>query len=305
MPLDDFLGVLDEIAATCNPAKIVIAVTGGEPLLRPDLEQCGTEFQRRGFPWGMVSNGYALTDQRLASLLECGLRSLTISLDGLEQSHNWLRAKEDSFQKAVKGIEAATRAHPLTFDVITCVNQRNLSELHDIKGLLHDLGVRRWRLVTIFPKGRARGIESLAVSGGQLRHLLNFIKSARNEGTINTRYGCEGFLGPYEGEVRPGLFWCRAGTNIGSVLVDGSISACPSLRGDFIQGNIHEDSFMECWRERFGVMRDRSWTRVGACADCSSYTWCEGDGLHLRDGSGGGLSCCHLRMLMEQDSGPA
>lgn len=57
MPLPHFLKVLDNIAMSANPSKIVIAITGGEPLMRSDLADAGLKINKRGFPWGMVTNG--------------------------------------------------------------------------------------------------------------------------------------------------------------------------------------------------------------------------------------------------------
>ena len=102
MPYQDFIKVVDQIKPHVNPNKTMIVLTGGEPLMRKDLEECGKELYNRGFPWGMVTNGYLLTKDRLISLLKSGLRSITISLDGLENSHNWLRGKDQSYIKALK-----------------------------------------------------------------------------------------------------------------------------------------------------------------------------------------------------------
>jgi len=99
--------------------------------------------------------------------------------------------------------------------------------------------------------------------------------------------------------VRDNPFFCHAGIHIGSVLVDGSISACPSLRADFIQGNIYKDDFWTVWNDRYQNMRDRSWTKTGKCATCKSYKYCEGNGLHLRDESTGEVLCCHMEMLQQ------
>jgi radical SAM enzyme (rSAM/lipoprotein system) len=302
MPLDDFLGVLEEIRAQINPAKVSVVLTGGEPLLRPDLETAGRLFRERGFSWGMVSNGYGLDTERFNRLLDSGLGSLTISLDGLEPEHDWLRARPGSFTRAVNAIRNAAAAPGLVFDVVTCVNQRNADSLNEVEDLLAGLGVKRWRLFTIFPKGRAQGDPVFDLSGGQFRTLLDFIEATRRNKRILASYGCEGFLAEYEGRVRNGLYWCRAGVNIGSVLADGSISACPSLRGDYIQGNIYHDSFLDCWNNRFQVMRDRSWTRTGDCAECNVFPWCEGNGLHLRDAGSGRLLRCHHHWLGDESS---
>jgi radical SAM enzyme (rSAM/lipoprotein system) len=299
MPLADFLGVLDKIRESCNPNKITLALTGGEPSLRDDLEKCGREFNKRGFPWGMVTNGYAMTQGRFEDLLRAGLGSMTLSLDGFEESHNWLRGKKDSYEKAVRCLEWAVKAEHLVFDVVTCVNQKNFSELEELKKFLIEAGLKRWRLFNIFPKGRAEDDALLDVTNEQFRELMEFIRKTRREGKIAAQYGCEGFLGAYEGEARDGFFFCRAGINVGSVLADGSISACPSLRGDYIQGNIYRDDFMACWNDRFEIMRDRSWTKTGACEKCEAYRWCLGNGLHLREEKTGKLLRCHLNMLNE------
>jgi len=297
MPLEDFLRVVDRVAEIYKPARTTIVLTGGEPLLREDLEACGADLARRGFPWGFVTNGYAMTESRFSKLMDSGLRSLSNSVDGLADSHNWLRGRPDSFPRALEAVELATRPGTLNFDVITCVNQKNFGELHDVKKLLIDRGVKRWRVGTIFPKGRAADDPLLDITNEQFRELMEFIKTTREEGKILASYGCEGFLGPYERKARTGVFFCWAGINVGSVLADGSISACPSLRGDYIQGNIYRDDFIDCWQNRFKVMRDRRWTRTGPCATCKAYRWCEGNGLHLRDEKTGRLMRCHLKML--------
>ena len=82
MPVADFIAAIDDIKSIVNPNKTMIVFTGGEPLMRNDIEICGKQLYDRGFPWGLVSNGLHVTKQRLNSLLQAGLRAVTISLDG-------------------------------------------------------------------------------------------------------------------------------------------------------------------------------------------------------------------------------
>ena len=91
MPAEDFMQVIQQITPHVHPNRAMIIFAGGEALLRNDLEACGLELYKRGFPWGLVSNGLALDRRRLDSLLAAGLHSITISLDGFEDAHNWLR----------------------------------------------------------------------------------------------------------------------------------------------------------------------------------------------------------------------
>ena len=61
MPLQDFLRVLDQVAERTDPHKVFVILTGGEPLVREDLEVCGRAIYDRGFPWGLVGLGSVRT----------------------------------------------------------------------------------------------------------------------------------------------------------------------------------------------------------------------------------------------------
>lgn len=299
MPAGDFLNAIDQITEIVNPNSTMIVLTGGEALLRKDLEQIGVSLYKRGFPWGIVSNGMLLTEQRINSLINSGLRAITISLDGMEESHNWLRGNARSFSSAFKAISLLPAIPDIKYDVVTCVNQRNFNELNQIKELLVSTGVKEWRIFTIFPIGRAKEHKELQLEPADFKKLFDFISQTRKEGLINLSYGCEGFLGNYEREVRDNFFICRAGINIASILADGSISACPNLRENFIQGNIYKDNFKDVWETKYAVFRDKSWTKTGICADCEFYKYCEGNGMHLRDEKTGELLFCHLKRIEE------
>lgn len=299
MPANDFLKAIDEIIEIVDPHHTMIVLTGGEPLLRNDLEQTGIALYKRGFPWGIVTNGMLLNEKRLHTLLLAGIRAITVSLDGLEESHNWLRGSAGSYSAAIHAISLLPATQGIQYDVVTCVNQRNFQELNQLKELLIGLGVKEWRIFTIFPVGRAKAHKELQLEPVEFKKLFDFIVQTRKEGRINLSYGCEGFLASYEQEVRDHFFLCRAGINIASVLADGSISACPNLRENFVQGNIYRDNFREVWENKYTVFRDRSWTKTGICAACEFYTYCEGNGMHLRDEKTGELMFCHLRRIEE------
>lgn len=295
MSLDDFLYAVDTIPGKSKNMTVVL--TGGEPLLRTDIELCGMEIRRRGMRWGMVSNGYLYDREKHISLLNAGLGALTISLDGLEENHNWLRNSNDSFVRADAAIILAASSSRLNFDVVTAVNQKNIHELPLIFQYLVSRGVRAWRLFTIIPIGRAKNRKELFLNDSQFKELLDFISMKRKQGAIDIKFSCEGYTGNYELKVRDSFFFCRAGINIGSILSDGSISACPNIDRKFIQGNIYRDNFFEIWQNKFETFRDRSWTGTGKCEKCTEYKECLGGGIHNRRGRGEDVLVCHNEML--------
>ena len=295
MPLKDFLSALDTIDPKSE--DLIVVLTGGEPLLRKDLELCGREIRKRGIRWGMVTNGYLYDRQKHIDLLNAGLGALTISLDGLEESHNWLRNKKDSFSRVEEAIALAASSSRLNFDVVTCVNKRNFEELPLIFDYLIGKGVKAWRLFTIVPVGRAKNNQDLFLSDLQFKELMDFISSKRTLKTIDINFSCEGYVGQYELMVRDSYFFCRAGINIGSILIDGSISACPNIDRTLSQGNIYKDSFYEVWQTKFQPFRNRIWTRTGRCEKCSEYKDCQGNGLHNWHGDKENALICHYEKI--------
>ncbi len=298
MPFEDFRKVLVRIKEKYDPHKIMVIVSGGEPLMREDLFKCGRAIYDLEFPWGMVSNGRLMSPKNIDRLLASGIHSLTISLDGFEDDHNWMRGTKDGFGYAARAVEILAKEPSIKFDVVTCVNNRNYDSLEQFKEYLISLGLKQWRLFTVFPVGRAAQDPDLQLSNERFRGLMEFIKKTRKEGRINANYGCEGFLGEYEGEVRDQLYTCQAGLSVASVLIDGSISACGSIRSDYHQGNIYKDDFIDVWENRFQPYRDRSWMKKDMCGDCRWFRYCQGNGMHLRDDDGN-LILCHYERLKQ------
>ncbi len=297
MPFEDFLQVTDEISRKYNPNTIMIVLTGGEPLLRSDLEEFGQKISAQGFPWGLVTNGLAFTERRFRSLRQAGLGAVTVSFDGFEAEHNFLRRHPRSFEKAEAAIKLLVNEPDMVYDVVTCVFPKNLEHLPDFEKYLVGLGVKHWRIFSIFPTGRAKTNPDLSLDASQLSELMLFISKSRAAGRINVSYSCEGFLGAFENEVREGFSFCRAGIHIGSVLVDGSVSACPNINHSFVQGSIYEEKFTDIWESKFQSMRNRNFAKKGICAECSVFDFCRGNGIHLHENETDGVQVCHYNML--------
>ena len=292
MPLEHFLTVLDDVATMTSPGRVLVNTVGGEPLVRPDIVECGKAITDRGFLWGTVTNGVLLDETMLGRLLDAGLCTMAVSLDGMETEHNWLRG--NSFDATMKAVNLLVRTPNLLWDVITCVSQRNFSTLPQFKQFLIDAGVRKWRIFTIFPQGRAKLNPELFLSPEQYVELMDFIVETRKQGMIDLSYSCEGFMGDYEGEVRSHFYRCDAGTMTASVLANGDISGCMSIRAHYAQGNIYHDRFSDVWNNRFEVMRNRCWLKHDECARCKAWDWCAGGPFHLRGDEGEMLHCNYL-----------
>ena len=270
-PLSDLLGVLDNCPDGFDRGRCVIITTGGEPMVRKDIMQVGAEIKKRGFLWGMVSNGMLLTREAVSELVRTGLDTIGMSFDGFEEEHNWMRGSDLSFKRADAAIDWFNE-HPISRDV------------------------RQWRIFTIAPMGRAVSEPELMLSNEQYVQLMNYIAAVRREGRIRLNYSCEGFLGPYEGVARDHVFRCIAGVSVASIRYDGAISGCLSIRSNYDQGNIHTDNFWDLWENGFKPYRDRKWMKTDECADCKVWRYCQGGAMHLRGEGGRMLSCNFLKI---------
>lgn len=280
MPFDDFLNAIKPIRQM-HKNPITIVITGGEPLLRNDLPEIGFRLRKEGFGWGIVTNGYAYDNAIHNELLKSGIGAVTLSIDGLEESHNKLRNNPKSFSNAINALELLNQTKQINFDVVTCINQYNVNELYELKKLLIDKNTKAWRIFTIAPIGRAKNNPDLRLNPIQLKELMDYIKLSRTEKQIDIKYSCESYTGEFEKYIRDNGFFCRAGINIASILIDGSISACPNISRNFVQGNIYSDDIIEIWENKFQIMRDRAWTKKGICSKCREYKNCLGGAMHL------------------------
>jgi radical SAM enzyme (rSAM/lipoprotein system) len=294
---EDILRVLREVKAHHDSHRISIALTGGEPLCYPDLFDLGREIYRLEFPWGMVTNGYAWSAQKVEEAKGAGLHTITVSLDGLEQEHDWLRGRPGSHRKAVEAISMLLDAGFLqALDVITCANPRNVHKLRDIYEQLAEIGVTNWRIFTISPIGRATDNEALFLSPADYHLLMDVVADLRRDGRIRMGLSESGYHGPqHEFRVRGEYFFCRAGINVAGIMCNGDILACPNIDRRLKQGNIHDDSFIEVWEQRYQQFRDRRWMKQGPCASCDHWRMCQGNSFHLWDLDRNQTKLCHCQ----------
>ena len=306
MPLEDFLRAFDTIPVEGRAKPFTVVLTGGEPLLRPDIAEVGKALRGRGVSWGIVSNGWFYDEAMHRKLMGAGMGALTISLDGLGEDHDWMRGRAGSFARAERAIAIAAKEPLINFDVVSCINRRNIGQLDALYDMIASLGVRQWRIFTIIPIGRAKDDPDMHLTDAEFVHLMDFIQAKRaaaaavKEGPrpMNVTFSCEGYLGRYERKVRQNPFFCRAGINIASVLIDGRICGCPNIDRDvFSQGNIYQDSLWEVWQHRFQPFRDRSWARRGRCADCPVFRDCQGNGMHNWHGDCAEVIHCHYQKI--------
>lgn len=296
--------VFKSIASKSNPKKIMIAVTGGEPLLRPDLFEVMSYAHNLGFNWGMVTNGFLVSQKVVDQMHRAGMSTIVVSVDGIGKIHDDFRQTSGSYQKAVNAVKLLVQSkHFQNVQITTTIHQNNISDLEKMSAEFLPLGIHSWRVMNIDPIGRALDNKKLLLKPKDLKKLLDFIKQKRLTSSIDITYDCTGFLGPkYEGQVRNWLFYCSTGITTASILHNGDIFVCPNVPRlpGLIQGNVRRDDFYDIWQNKFVSFRLPIRTSCPNCLKCHYWNECKGGSFHLWDFDKKQPKFCHLQYLNQK-----
>ena len=279
--------VLSQVAEAFSPSSIMICLSGGEPLLHPSLFEIIKYAKKCGFSCGMTTNG-TLIDQTISQkMIDSGIDSVTFSVDGLEDTHDWFRNKSGSFRKTMEGIQNLIQhanGNVIT-QITTVVHKRNFHQLDDIFRLACISGVDSWRVVNLEPIGRANDNSELLLDSIQFQQLLSFIQEKRYaiKTPIDVTYGCSHYLSvALERTVRDYYFLCGSGILVASILCNGDIYSCMDIerRPELVQGNVYTDNFVDVWHNRFQVFRKDRSAECSMCCKCEDRVFCCGDSAH-------------------------
>ena len=256
-------------------------------MLHPHIFEMGKYIRSIGLSWGMTTNATLIDEDTAHKLKDAGMSTVSVSLDGMEHSHDLLRGQKGAWKRAICGIQSLQKAG-FRPQVTTVVHQKNMNELNPLYSLLCDMGIDSWRPINIEPIGRACEAGDLLLSKEQFNHLLMFIKEKRFDHDCNMEvtFGCSHYLGiEYERMVRNHYFLCGAGILVASVRSNGDICACLDIsnRQDLVQGNIRKDNFMDVWKNGFNVFRQDRTGSSSKCMNCQDRFICGGDSTHTWD----------------------
>ena len=132
---ETLLRALNETAEDFEPRTVMICLTGGEPLLHPDFYAIAGRIRSLGFPWGITTNGTLIDSDRAKAMAALGLESVTLSLDGTENTHDALRQVKGSFRKVIAAVEHLHTAG-IKVQITSVIHSGNFHELQPLYELM-------------------------------------------------------------------------------------------------------------------------------------------------------------------------
>lgn len=306
LTIPEWRDVVRQVAADFVARRIMVAVTGGEPLLVPGVLDLFRELRAQGFPFGMVTNGVLLDAAMARELVAAGVGSVSLSMDAPPELNDRLRGPGTAAAVAAAVAHLRAAGYRGKLEIISTITKPAVPLLDEMRRHVGALRVPLWRVAPVMPIGRAARQPELIPDAVDVRTILEYVRASRRDAFLpRPEFSEEGFLGNrFEGQVRPYLCQCRAGITIAGIRANGAVGACPELDPAFDQGDIRSERLATVWEGRYQVFRDRRWTKRGACADCGHWKTCRGGSLHLYGSRDAELLRCLYQMCRETDGRP-
>ncbi|MFX0062754.1 MAG: radical SAM protein [Candidatus Hermodarchaeota archaeon] len=290
--------VIDQLA---DAGVVILAFSGGEPMMADRFWELARYAKDRGFKLAMASNGTLIKDVETAQRLkEVGIQYIEISLDHVNpEIHDEFRGVQGAWDRAVRGIKNASAAGIYTV-VATTLTKKNYDEgLEKLLELRKEWGAQNNLFFNFVPTGRGKDIIMSDLSPEEREHAMDIIYTSMSE------VGC-GFTtapqyarytltklhekgeGPvaishfavvppsYVAEVVADLIGgCGVGRFYCSIEANGDMQPCVFM--PITLGNVLKEGFRNIWDNHpvLKTLRTRKYLK-GYCAHCEFKKDCGG-----------------------------
>jgi len=273
--------LLDQVADRSSDTMVVL--TGGEPLLRRDLEQLVAHGNGLGLAMVVGTNGVLLNETRVATLKQAGVLGMGISLDSLDPGfHDDFRGCPGSWEKTLASMEACRQAG-LPFQVHFSVTEANADEVPAMIAFARSVGAHVLNVFFLVCTGRGESMSDISAATYE-RVLEQLVSAQETSDGLIVRARCaphfkriayqrnpESPLTRAQGYDGGG---CLAGIHYCRVTPEGGITACPYIPDE--QGSIRTTPFWSIWDSSPTFADLRNPKLNGKCGDCEFGKLCGG-----------------------------
>ncbi|HVH44938.1 MAG TPA: radical SAM protein [Labilithrix sp.] len=314
--------VVKELAAM--RAKEVVLI-GGEAYLHPGFLEIIAALSAAGINPVTTTGGRGIDASLAISMAKAGLTRASVSIDGLEATHDLMRAARGSFASATAALRHLANAG-VVITANTNVNRLNESDLEPLYEHLKAQGIQSWQVQLTTPLGRAADRPDLVLQPWDLLAIVPRIAAlkerARKDGILVMPGNNLGYFGPEEATLRSlrdgdADHWrgCQAGRYVMGIESDGAVKGCPSLQtASYVGGRLEEQrTLQDIWDGAPELAFARERTREdpktglwGFCASCDFGDVCLGGctfTAHAFFGRPGNNPYCHYRARVMKGRG--
>lgn len=293
---EEVFTVMDDLKKFRVP---VLILSGGEPLLRPDIFDIARRAKSMGFYVGLSSNGTLITEDNIAAIADIGFDYVGISLDGIEATHDKFRRKEGAFKESLRGIKLCREAG-IKVGLRFTLTQDNAHDLPALLQLVENEGIDKFYLSHLNYAGRGninRKHDAVMETTRNAMDLLfntcwNDIQQGRHREFVTGNNDADGVylllwvrknLPHLEAHVRAKLAqWGGNSSGVNVANIDNVGVVHPdTFWWHYPLGNVRERPFSEIWQDTtdplMAGLKAHPRTIKGRCGKCRYFDICGGN----------------------------
>lgn len=258
-----------------DEAKIpFFSFTGGEPLVRHDVEELAAYAVSRGLRVNLVTNGRLATPERAASLFAGGLHTAQVSLEAPTAAlHDELCGAAGAFDETVAGIKAMI-ASGISVQTNSTLTRANRDALLELPRFVATLGVRRMSMNLFLPTGTGRAAADLFFPYSGTGAFVDEARRRAHEAGVDFFWYSPVPMCLYNPIARGlGNKSCAACDGLLSVSPSGDVLPCSSWPEPV--GNLLVDGFKAVWFSDSAAWFKEKQFAPQSCRTCSSFTACQ------------------------------
>ncbi len=300
-----------------------VTLIGGEAFMRPDWLEIAAAIDRAGMWCSITTGGFGISLDMALKMKAAGIKSASVSVDGLEATHDGLRGRTGSWQSAFRTM-GYLKEVGILFGCNTQINRLSAPELPLVYELLRAAGIIAWQIQLTVPMGNAADRSDILMQPYELLDLYPMLARITRQAMkddIQVKPGNNiGYYGPYDRLIRgqgdEWGFWqgCNAGLGTLGIEADGKIKGCPSLpSAAYTGGNIRERSLGDIIEQteelnfnRHAGTPEGTAHLWGFCKTCDYAALCRGGcswTAHVFFDQRGNNPYCHHRALSQAEQG--
>lgn len=297
LTLAEKLDLVDQMGAAHMP---MLALSGGEPTISPDLVPVLRRASGHGMHLTLATNGTTMTRDRAAQLAQAGLRYVEISLDSVDpERHDAFRGEPGLWEKTVQGARNVVATEGLRLGIAMCVHQGNIDEVEAMIDFAESLGAGCFAHFNFIPVGRGLEMVTGDITPAQREKLLSLLSrrmhkggmgvistapqlgrvclagAALDDGLVSCSHAGSG-SGAKARVVAKYLGGCGAGRTYICIEPAGDVTPCVYLPHR-VMGNVRQRPLMDIYRNSvfWRILNDRS-HRLHHCEVCTFRNYCGG-----------------------------
>ena len=263
-----------------------VKLTGGEPLLHPDISEILDYINNQDLNLYIETNGVICSPEIAQQIASCKNPFVSVSLDGADaEQHEWVRGVDGCFDSALKGVKNIVNAG-VKPQIIMCIMRRNKDQMKGIVRLAESLGAGSVKFNILQPSVRGKQMhkngETLTIR--ELVELGAWVEKSLSDSTdLRLFYDHPAAFRPMSkmfGDNGNGCSTCGI-LGILGVLADGSYALCGIGMNvpDLVFGEASSDRLKDVWKtsDVLNVLRSGLTDRLeGICRDCLMKNFCLG-----------------------------